>query len=315
MKTVGETLKKEREEKGLALEEVSNQTKIGMSALEALERSDYAAFPSIVNAKGFLNIYAKFLGIDRNVIDALYRREQTLKEKKVLSSFSLKKMKIRRFIFSPSYVIGIVTIIVTAGILYYLYAQYQSYAKPPTLEIFYPKQSSIETSNDNIAITGRTDIGNNILVDGETIPMSDTLGNFSIPVELHDGINTITVSSQNSLGKVNTRSFQVTYDAPNLSPTPTPSATNTHPLLANLTVQGQSAWITLTIDGKTVLNGVVPPNTKKTFKGKKTIDIQTGRASATLFVVNNQSIPLSGNGIVEKYITLDSSGNIVISPN
>lgn len=62
--TVGEMLKRAREEKGLSLEEVNYRTKISVRVLATLEQDDLDAFESETYLKGFLKNYAGFLGLD-----------------------------------------------------------------------------------------------------------------------------------------------------------------------------------------------------------------------------------------------------------
>ncbi|GAP07281.1 MAG TPA: DUF4115 domain-containing protein [Anaerolinea thermolimosa] len=60
---VGETLKQARIDRGLTLDQAAQMTRIRRNYLEALERGDATALPSAVQAKGFLRLYAGFLGL------------------------------------------------------------------------------------------------------------------------------------------------------------------------------------------------------------------------------------------------------------
>jgi len=60
---VGETLKQARVDRGLTLDQAAQMTRIRRNYLEALERGDATALPSAVQAKGFLRLYAGFLGL------------------------------------------------------------------------------------------------------------------------------------------------------------------------------------------------------------------------------------------------------------
>ena len=62
--TVGEMLLGAREKKGLALEVVSQDTKIPVSTLQYLETDNFEAIPAKVYATGFLKTYAQILGLD-----------------------------------------------------------------------------------------------------------------------------------------------------------------------------------------------------------------------------------------------------------
>lgn len=64
--TVGEILRKAREQKGLSVAQVHSGTKISPEVIRALEENDLASFASEIYLKGFLRNYATHLGIDGN---------------------------------------------------------------------------------------------------------------------------------------------------------------------------------------------------------------------------------------------------------
>lgn len=61
--TIGERLKRARTERHLTLQQVADITRVRPHYLEALERGDLSAIPSTAQARGFLRIYAGFLGL------------------------------------------------------------------------------------------------------------------------------------------------------------------------------------------------------------------------------------------------------------
>ena len=62
--TLGEKLRQAREEKGLTLGDVAEQTRISSLYLEAIENDDYKILPGGIFNKGFVKSYAKFVGIN-----------------------------------------------------------------------------------------------------------------------------------------------------------------------------------------------------------------------------------------------------------
>jgi cytoskeletal protein RodZ len=62
--TAGKKLKQARLRKQLSLEDAARATKIRVPRLTDLENDDYANFPSMAYVRGFLTIYARFLGVD-----------------------------------------------------------------------------------------------------------------------------------------------------------------------------------------------------------------------------------------------------------
>ena len=71
----GRYLKSIRFEKGISLEEISNETKIRMDTLLLIEKDDLAGLPVEVYVKGFLRAYAKALGADEE--EAVRRYESS----------------------------------------------------------------------------------------------------------------------------------------------------------------------------------------------------------------------------------------------
>lgn len=64
MDELGQILREARENKGLTLEEVQEETRIHARFLSALEKGEYEALPTPVHVRGFLRNYARFLSLD-----------------------------------------------------------------------------------------------------------------------------------------------------------------------------------------------------------------------------------------------------------
>ncbi|HUA15803.1 MAG TPA: RodZ domain-containing protein [Verrucomicrobiae bacterium] len=60
----GDKFRKEREKKGISLDDVSNATKIGSRMLKAIEEEHFDQLPGGVFNKGFIRAYAKHLGLN-----------------------------------------------------------------------------------------------------------------------------------------------------------------------------------------------------------------------------------------------------------
>ena len=61
---IGQTLKKEREERNLSLEDVAHETKIRPDRLYDLENDDYSNFPNPTYARYFFRLYCKYLDVE-----------------------------------------------------------------------------------------------------------------------------------------------------------------------------------------------------------------------------------------------------------
>jgi cytoskeleton protein RodZ len=68
VETPGNLLKKQRESKNLSIAQVAKSTRVRAVYLQAMESDDFAALPSPVHARGFLRVYADFIGLDPEVL-------------------------------------------------------------------------------------------------------------------------------------------------------------------------------------------------------------------------------------------------------
>lgn len=76
--TLGEKLRRARSAKGVSLEEAAAATRIHLSSLEALEGNHARHLPAQVFTRGFVRIYAGYLGLDPDQALRLHVEEQGL---------------------------------------------------------------------------------------------------------------------------------------------------------------------------------------------------------------------------------------------
>ena len=72
MGSFGDRLQREREMRGITLEEIAEATKIGTRSLRALEQQDFDKLPGGIFNKGFVRAYARYLGLDEEQAVADY---------------------------------------------------------------------------------------------------------------------------------------------------------------------------------------------------------------------------------------------------
>lgn len=76
MATFGETLRSEREQRGLSLDDVARSVALGAERLAALERGELSAMPDDDAMSAHLREYAAVLGVDAELMFEDYRRER-----------------------------------------------------------------------------------------------------------------------------------------------------------------------------------------------------------------------------------------------
>ena len=127
--SLGQQLRRAREALGVSLRDVSEQTRITMRHLEAIEADDYKHLPGGIFNKSFIKSYARHVRFDEQRALALY--ERTMRERgegmdEVLTSPQRSRIYIGDTARSPlvtyvlsAVIVGILILLVYAGLHYY----------------------------------------------------------------------------------------------------------------------------------------------------------------------------------------------------
>jgi len=75
MTTLGKTLTKEREQRGISLEEIAETTKINIRFLRYLEEDKLDLLPGKFLSRGIIRSYAKYVGLDENDVLLKYHED------------------------------------------------------------------------------------------------------------------------------------------------------------------------------------------------------------------------------------------------
>lgn len=81
MDTLGQQLKTARERKKIGTSEAARKTRIKIQHIEAMERDDFSRIPAPAYAKGFIKIYAEYLGLDPEPLIAEYLERYAPRER------------------------------------------------------------------------------------------------------------------------------------------------------------------------------------------------------------------------------------------
>jgi cytoskeletal protein RodZ len=127
--SLGEQLRRARESRGVTLREVSEQTRITMRHLEAIEADDLKALPGGIFNKSFVKSYARHVRFDERRAVELYERtarERGLHTDEVATSPQRSRVYMGETSRSPlmTYglsilILGLLALVVYAGLHYY----------------------------------------------------------------------------------------------------------------------------------------------------------------------------------------------------
>lgn len=122
--TLGEKLRAAREERGVSISEVAEQTRIAPMYIECIENDNYKPLPGGIFNKGFVKSYARFIGFDEQEALQEYNRLLTQTEgsqddigktyrPEVLTDDRTSQSTVPTIIFA-----GIILALMTGGILF-----------------------------------------------------------------------------------------------------------------------------------------------------------------------------------------------------
>lgn len=156
--SLGEKLRQAREERGISLTEVAEQTRISPHYLESIERDDYKPLPGGIFNKGFVKSYAKFVNVDEQEALADYSRLIAANENGDDADLKVYRPEVltddRSGSMIPTIIMAAVILgVITAGILFVLnYLQ----NRPETTLSNTATNSNSSTANSNTSGTSGT---------------------------------------------------------------------------------------------------------------------------------------------------------------
>jgi cytoskeleton protein RodZ len=139
----GEHLKREREMRGVSLEEISAATRINTRYLEALEKAHWSALPGGAFNRGFIRSVARFLGLDEENLIAEYSLET--KQKADAAHPAAEIPRDWKPVLAAIFVLVVLAVLVLAGIFGYRYYRARRAARQQQAASALPQRVPIET--------------------------------------------------------------------------------------------------------------------------------------------------------------------------
>jgi len=314
MKKAGDILREARLNKNISLSEVSSELKIHIRFLEAIENSDYSVFSDVVQIKGFIKNYSRFLGLNDEEVMAFWRREYEEKQVKQAEGIKLimKPLFSQKLLVTPGIVLFFVTLIAIFGFLGYLFYQYRSFAGAPFLAVESPS-TDLSIDNSFVDVFGKIDKDAELFLNGQKISMEKE-GSFAINVSLSEGVNVLNFKALNKLGKESTVTRTILVNAP-AEQIQVLGTVSEEPLKEEqeyfkieLEIINDASWISVSGDGETLFpGGLMLKGVKAEFTAKDSLTVTAGNASVVKVYLDGRDLGVLGEGssVVEKTFKKD----------
>jgi len=280
MASFGENLRREREMRGVALEEISAATKISVRFLNCLEMEDFEKLPGGIFTRSFIRTYARYLGLDEERVLAEYQLVAMPKSDFDPTRLTASRAGTRqRGSRGPVVAVLLAILLVTGGYAVYRYTRHLSEATAGTLK---PASATPAGPAETTAASpGSTD---------ETTPAPPP----TAP----------TAAGQTAAGPGAPSGSTAGGASAEESAAPLPDTSGG---LVLQIAAAERAWVAVDADGKTVLQRVLSPGEIETLKAKDSFDITTGNAQGIILTLNSETLkPLGRRGEVKSvHLTRD----------
>lgn len=300
MGVFGDRLRREREMRGVSLDEIAQATKIGTRLLRALEEEQFDLLPGGIFNKGFVRAYAKYLGINEEQAVADYMqaageselefREFTQNQADIYSRGASESTGNRGFPILP---VLILLVIVAAGFggwkLYQQHLKDRDSAASTSAEAGVPSTSQVSSPSSTANQTSPT-----AAPQSNTQPVTNPSNSATGPTQAEP-----TNSSGLSSGQQVSQPAQTQPAAAGLA------AGKNFQVALHTT---GPAWVSIKADGKIAVRGIVPADQTKTIQADDEIIVWTGNAGVTQLSFNGNPVPVTGQTNEVKLLVFKSNG-------
>lgn len=298
--TLGERLRKIREDHRVSLLEASRMTKIQVKYLEAIEAGKYELLPAAVYVKGFLKSYAGFLGVPEDAILKLYDRECHIREnlgKIEAPRFQPKIPLSFSFNLTPKALLSGAIGIVVFGFFFYLYSEFSAFVSVPRLVVFEPMDGA-SVSAGEIRVKGETDARAKVTINGGEVAVNEQ-GAFEEALRLQSGANAIVVSATNRFGKTRQTKVMVEGDfdqSRDLSQDMLEPEQSTFGLFVR--ADGKDILLSVRADGSVIFSGSLKAGEERRFDGRESLSVSSNDGMVTKVRLDGQpeSVLSGGHG-------------------
>jgi cytoskeleton protein RodZ len=276
MPPFGENLRREREMRGVTLEEIATATKISVRFLEAIEAEEFSKLPGGIFTRSFLRTYDKYLGLDDERVLAEFQLIAGPMQEADLARVPVRRPSAPTQGSRTPWLALLVAAVLLAG----GYALFR-----------YSRRAA--------------DVSGNVGQATPVIPSPSAAVPAPAPESATALLSTAPSTARPSASEAGRLSETPGQPLPPV-PASTPPSTTSSGLTAApgmLTLQvaaAERSWVAVEADGKTVLQRVQYPNEVETLQARESFAVTTGNAQGIILTLNGETLkPLGRRGEVK----------------
>jgi cytoskeleton protein RodZ len=283
----GEHLKREREMRGVSLEEISAATRISVRFLEALENEQWERLPGGIFNRGFIRSVARFLGLDEDGLVAEYALETH--ERPEIAIWTKEPVRKRRNWFAIFGTVTTLILLIAGG--WYLHRAYGAqisawHARHPIISTVMAKLRHKATSPDVTAPAPVSTVNSPQQL--QSSPAAQAAAN--------PNASNGTPAAERQTPHATGQNASVAA-APSAARGTVPSATaapNTSDALVLKVEAGETSDVTVAADGKVVFSGQLDALKTLTLRAQRSFTVSASKSNAVLLELNGRTVPPLG---------------------
>ena len=310
MGAFGDRLRREREMRGISLEEIVATTKIGTRLLRALENEQFEQLPGGIFNKSYVRAYAKCVGIDEDEAVAAYLEATTEKppDTRVIAhqhSTMHFDRPVRREGGFPVVPVLILLVVVAGGM--------------GGWKLYQDKQRDREILKSAAA----AEAGSQNQSPAATSPASAPSASSTPAAQPVNPTNTSQTSNPPASSSASSAAPTEVPKTASEKPSVTPAAAAETKTTGNGAAEGtpfdvvirpkDPAWVSVKSDGQFVVRGIIRPPDVKTIHATDQVVFWTGNSGAVEVSFNGKDVPLPG-GLNQEGVLVFNSHGVVQRP-
>jgi len=289
----GEKMRREREMRGVSLEEISGSTKIGTRSLKALEEEDFEKLPGGIFNKGFVRAYARFLGLDEEQavtdFEAAWREHEG--EKGPLLEFqsesepeqpepSSNRLMVTAIVFLAVAVVGY-------AVKHYLSVRAES--RPSSQpEVQQPATTPSDAQQQPVS------------------PPASPVSNPQVPANPGAESTESNAPQPSRVDAAAKKSDGAQPKNPNTMEAPSPVASSSAILLQVTALE--DSWLSVSADGKSLGQGILSAQKRRTIRANKEVRLRVGNVAGVQVSFNGRPVNIDGEPKQVKDLTFTPDG-------
>lgn len=301
MTSVGETLRRERLQRKLDLDQVTHELKISRRMLDAIEADHYEQLPGSIFAKAFVRQYAALLGLDGDALAAQVQRsieptsiESPERARPAVTPIEVPRVEEwnsvgdKRFRLSgslPAAVLVVVVMLICSAV----YAWMQRPRTAPATQTNPPQQVKTEPAPQQPPAAAPIQTAETAQATPAPQPEPPVTQPATPPAAV--------------------------AETPAAAPTAAPPAAPATPGLVHVEIAAEEAvWVLARVDGKFAFSDTLSASTKRTLDGANDIYLRLGNAGGVSITLNGKSIGPAGPKGQVRTLQFTSGGFQIVSP-